>query len=57
VENPGTGPSMRHRSLRVMAAMSASTLQAPLEAEREGVLQLRTQGLGVIDTTRKPRKK
>jgi hypothetical protein len=32
-----------------MAAMSASTLQAPLDAEREGVLQLRTQGLGVTE--------
>jgi hypothetical protein len=40
---------MRHRLLRVMAAMSASTLQAPLEGEREGVFQLRTQGLGVTE--------
>lgn len=49
VENPGTAPFMCHRSRSVMAGHSQSISQATLEGDREGVLQLPTQGLGVTE--------
>jgi hypothetical protein len=49
VENPGTTPSMSQRSRSVMAGHSQSISQATVEGEREGVLELRTQGLGVTE--------